>query len=397
MAFGVSRAQLKAWKAAVRSGEIAFLTHWWQDDRFNGVSSFTKVGCADRAKLIEWGSQYGLQAKYLDLKHEQYPHFDLFGDTQLYVLRAEGLTDHIKRFKLATTEGVRQMYTLETDQAIVKIAVKGAELQSFIRKDTGIEYIWQADPTYWGRHAPILFPNVGRLQDNQYHYQNKYYSQPQHGFARDLPFTVVTVSPTHILLELTQTAETLKNYPFAFNLRIAYYLEDANLKVEWTVTNPAEATLYFSIGGHPAFNIPLETQQTFTDYDLVFSQPFDGELLSLEGPFLNQSVQKRLSKQAITHVPLSKALFKEDALIFEDIAELTLANKQRTHGVRVHTAEMAFVGVWSPLNDAPFVCIEPWQGIADTTDTSKEWSTKYGSHKLAAGEIFQKAYTIAPF
>lgn len=397
MALGVTRAQLVAWKAAVSAGEIAFLTHWWQDDRFEGISSITKVGCSDRAKLVAWGLQYGLQERYIDLKHEKFPHFDLFGDTQRYVLRAEGLIATIKQFNLDEIERVNHMYTLETEQAIVKIAVQGAELQSFIRKDTGFEYIWQADPQYWGRHAPILFPNVGRLQDNQYLYQNKRYTQPQHGFARDLPFTVVTASPTHILLELSQTPATLKNYPFAFNLRIAYYLEESNLRVEWTVTNPAEDTLYFSIGGHPAFNIPLEPQETLNDYDLVFAEPFDGELLCLEGPFLNRNRHKRLNEKAITHVPLTKSLFKEDALIFEAIDELTLANKERTHGVRVHTNEMAFVGVWSPLDDAPFVCIEPWQGIADTIDTSKEWSTKYGSHALLGGETFQKAYTIAPF
>lgn len=396
MAFGIKRSELNDWKKRVSQGEIAFLTHWWQDKRFPGVKSFTKVGCADREKLIEWGRQYGLQPEWMDLKHEDFPHFDLFGDNQYHILRAEGLEATFERFDITLSEGETKMttHTLINDKASIKVATLGAELQSFVLKETGIEYLWQADPAYWGRHSPVLFPNVGRLKEDCFYFEGERYEQPQHGFARDSEFTLLTSSPTHLLFELTESEKTLKNYPFRFKLHVGYYLDGATLKVEWTVENPADTDLYFSIGGHPAFNIPLEAGKKLADYRLAFDAPYTGELLGLKGPYLEASERHKLTETPQQFITLDKSLFEKDALIFDDLKTIKLEDQLGRHGVCVNTAEMAFVGVWSPTDAAPFVCIEPWQGIADTVDTTQEWTEKFASHQLAPQQIYKTAYEI---
>ncbi|MDQ3290846.1 MAG: aldose 1-epimerase family protein, partial [Bacteroidota bacterium] len=145
------------------------------------------------------------------------------------------------------------MHTLQNDTFQIGVQEHGAELCSFKNTQTNLEYIWQADPAIWARHAPVLFPIVGKLKDNQYTYKGKSYTLPQHGFARDHAFTLESKTENSLTFLLQQSEASLNNYPFDFRLFISYRLEENALTVAYRVENPSDKNLYFSLGAHPGF------------------------------------------------------------------------------------------------------------------------------------------------
>ena len=163
------------------------------------------------------------------------------------------------------------VFELQNTLLSVKVKSFGAELCSVISKETSIEYIWQADETVWARHAPNLFPIVGKLKDGEYQYQSKTYRLPQHGFARDNEFICVEHTDDYLLFELTASDKTLVNYPFHFCFQVGYKLIDNKVVTSYSVFNPDSCDLYFSVGAHPAFNCPLQKNELFEDYELVFN------------------------------------------------------------------------------------------------------------------------------
>jgi len=146
------------------------------------------------------------------------------------------------------------MHTLKNDLLTVQVKEHGAELAS-IRKGS-IEYLWQADPAFWGRHSPVLFPIVGSVWEKRYRVDGKEYELGQHGFARDMDFSMVSSSDAEVRYRLESSEETLEKYPWPFVLEIAYRLHDNKLDVIWEVENPGTEDMYFQIGAHPAFNYP---------------------------------------------------------------------------------------------------------------------------------------------
>ncbi|MFV0557208.1 MAG: aldose 1-epimerase family protein [Enterococcus sp.] len=285
--------------------------------------------------------------------------------------------------------------TIENNQLIATIAERGAELQSLKSKETGIEYIWSGDPNYWGKHAPILFPIVGALKDNHYQYQGKTYSLPRHGFARDLDFTVVDQSEDKVSFSLRSSAETRANYPFEFELILSYELGGDGIVVKYQVRNESDEEMFFSIGGHPAFNVPLEEGLSFEDYYLSFSPKKSRLKLPLDGMYVN--LEQRTLGQTNTNFALDHQLFKNDALIYETkgLNSIAICSEKSKHSVRLSYNNLPYVGIWSPYpKEAPFVCIEPWAGIADTQDASGNLIEKLGIQQLAGREIFQTKYAI---
>ena len=161
-------------------------------------------------------------------------------------------------------------YTLVNNFLTVKISNHGAEIQSIVDNHTHTEYIWQADPKIWKRHAPVLFPIVGSLKDNQYIYDGKIYNMTQHGFARDMDFEVESQTKDSITFLLKDTPETLKKYPFKFELRVKYTLTDNLVEEKFVVTNQDEKEMIFGIGGHPAFNLKTSDSIDKGDYYFEF-------------------------------------------------------------------------------------------------------------------------------
>ncbi|MFD2787916.1 aldose 1-epimerase family protein [Hymenobacter rubripertinctus] len=289
------------------------------------------------------------------------------------------------------------MYILENEQCRVAVNRLGAELSSFVRTDLAdgtLEYIWPADPAYWGRHAPVLFPIVGRLPDNRYHHQGRPYRLGQHGFARDREFSLVRQSASALTLELRADDASRAVYPFEFALRISYRLAGTTLTIGWEVENPGAAELLFSIGAHPAFRCPLLPDESFEDYDFVFDHPVTLERHLLAGGLLSGQTAPLLHEQAV--LPLRYELFTNDALVFThfDFTHLTLRSRRSGHSVRLRFDGFPYLGLWTPRPGAPFVCIEPWQGIASATTGSPELAAKQGILHLAAGQQFLTSYSI---
>lgn len=284
---------------------------------------------------------------------------------------------------------------LENENIRATFTEKGAEMTSLLGKRNQLEYLWQGDPEYWGRQAPVLFPFVGRLKEDQYTFDGQTYPMGQHGFARDQVFTLVQSDSEQLIYELKANDETKSVYPFDFTLRVIYKLIEDGIEVHYQVINDGEGDMFFSIGAHPAFNVPLISDLTFEDYYLHFSPQKSRLTLPLAGSYIDY--ENWTLGQTNTDIQLKRELFAKDALVYETkkANRYTIRTEHSTESVTVSYEDMPYVGVWSPYpKDAPFLCIEPWYGIADTVDATGKLEEKRGIQKLASGQTFGCTYTI---
>ncbi|EAC5093180.1 aldose 1-epimerase family protein [Listeria monocytogenes] len=287
------------------------------------------------------------------------------------------------------------MIKLENEVLLVEMKTAGAELTRIFHKDTGLEYLWNADSKFWGRHSPVLFPTVGRLVEDTYLVDGKPYHLGQHGFARDRDFQVIEQTEKSVRFELDADEDSLAVYPYKFKLSIIYTIEKNTVAVSYEVENTDNKRIYFSIGAHPAFNLPLTDGTTFEDYYLDFGTEENLETLCLEGPYRSGEIKKVVDKPA-QYLPLSYDLFKNDALIFEALKqkEMTIKSDKTPHFVKVSFPEFSFVGVWTAKPGTPFLCIEPWYGIADGAGESVELRDKAGIEHLEPEAVFASEYEI---
>ncbi|RDX02624.1 aldose 1-epimerase family protein [Listeria kieliensis] len=287
------------------------------------------------------------------------------------------------------------MIKLENELLLVELTEQGAELTKIYHKKTGLDYLWDADQAFWGRHAPILFPTVGRLVDDTYYVDGEAFHLTQHGFARDKAFTVVELVENQVVLELLADDKSKLIYPFSFRLRVTYTLLDDQIRVEYQVENTDKRRIYFSIGAHPAFNVPLTEGTKFEDYYLDFGQKEKLDTLLLEGPYRSGEL-KALATEKTDTLDLDYSLFENDALIFEGLSgnEIAIRSKKHPHFVKVSFPHFPFVGIWTPGDGAPFLCIEPWFGIADGVGNSVELRDKAGIEQLDPEAIFTSEYRI---
>ncbi|EPR3376135.1 aldose 1-epimerase family protein [Listeria monocytogenes] len=287
------------------------------------------------------------------------------------------------------------MIKLENEVLLVEMKTAGAELTRIFHKDTGLEYLWKADSKFWGRHSPVLFPTVGRLVEDIYLVDGKPYHLGQHGFARDRDFQVVEQTEKSVRFELDADEDSLAVYPYKFKLSIIYTIEKNTVAVSYEVENTDNKRIYFSIGAHPAFNLPLTDGTTFEDYYLDFGTEENLETLCLEGPYRSGEI-KKVVDEAARYLPLNYDLFKNDALIFEALKqkEMTIKSDKTPHFVKVSFPEFPFVGVWTAKAGTPFLCIEPWYGIADGAGESVELRDKAGIEHLEPEAVFASEYEI---
>ncbi|HAC2430043.1 TPA_asm: aldose 1-epimerase family protein [Listeria monocytogenes] len=287
------------------------------------------------------------------------------------------------------------MIKLENEVLLVEMKTAGAELTRIFHKDTGLEYLWNADSKFWGRHSPVLFPTVGRLVEDTYLVDGKPYHLGQHGFARDRDFQVVEQTEKSVRFELDADEDSLAVYPYKFKLSIIYTIEKNTVAVSYEVENTDNKRIYFSIGAHPAFNLPLTDGTTFEDYYLDFGTEENLETLCLEGPYRSGEI-KKVVDEAARYLPLNYDLFKNDALIFEALKqkEMTIKSDKTPHFVKVSFPEFPFVGVWTAKAGTPFLCIEPWYGIADGAGESVELRDKAGIEYLEPEAVFASEYEI---
>lgn len=288
------------------------------------------------------------------------------------------------------------LHTLKNKLVTATFREQGAELCSMRRKDQPFEYIWDGNADIWGRHAPILFPIVGRLDQNKYLLDGKEYSLGQHGFARDKKWLAAKEGEDRILFRLTSDEDTRQHYPFDFELLLEYHLEANELTTTYRVKNNDKQAMPFSIGGHPAFNCPLQPNEKFTDYYLEFEKPE-----TLHRQLLCHGLrtgETRLLLENEIKLPLHPDLFADDALVLEGVKSdyITLKNKHTPHSVRVDFKGFPYLGIWTKAGGAPFICIEPWFGITDKEQESvQDFRYKEGIREIDPGHQFECSYMIS--
>lgn len=284
---------------------------------------------------------------------------------------------------------------LENDNLKVTINHFGAELTSLVKKDTGVEYMWNADEKFWKRSAPVLFPIVGSLKNKEFLYDGKAYPMGQHGFARDTEFSLVSNDGVEAWFSLSSDDSTYEKYPFAFTLEIGYKLNGSTLQVTWRVVNEDEKQMHFSIGGHPAFMCPLAGEGEQTDYYIEFDTDKDLTYSKLSE---NGLVYKKDNVLATNGgmLKIDAHLFDEDALVVEgDQAHVvSLLRPDKTPYLTVKFDAPLF-GLWSPAGKgAPFVCIEPWYGRCDSEEFDGTLDQREYGHTLEVGEEFEVSFDI---
>ncbi len=284
---------------------------------------------------------------------------------------------------------------LESNLLKIEINTLGAELSSIITKSDATEYLWQGDPAVWKRKAPILFPIVGGVKDNEYYIGDNRYVLSQHGFARDMEFTLKGESDQSLVYELSYTEDTIAKYPYKFALTITYELKASCLHIGYQVKNLDADTIYFSIGAHPGFNVPLEQGESLEDYYVEFDQLETVDKYELTAnntlgvtgiPFLNNE----------THINLTKDIFDRGAIVLLDLVsdKLSLKSKKSNRQVTMAYEGFPYMGIWGMPNNSPFICLEPWYGVADFDDTDKQYKTKRGIQTLEVGQVFTANYSI---
>lgn len=286
------------------------------------------------------------------------------------------------------------MNTLSNSELTLRVSSHGAELTSIVRN--GHEYLWQADPAYWKRHSPVLFPIVGSVWQGEYRVDGQVYPLSQHGFARDMDFELIHESADELRYRLTDTEETRKKYPFPFVLEIGYRLHGQCIDVLWQVTNPASTDLYFQIGAHPAFYFPnyspSDPCRGFFGFDrtegLSYIRIAEKGCVDPDTHYLLELTDGLL--------PLDTHTFDIDTFILEDgqVRKVTLYDNDR-HAILALHFDAPVLGLWSPPGkDAPFVCIEPWYGRCDRAHYAGEYKERDWVQHLAPGGVFRGGYTI---
>ena len=289
------------------------------------------------------------------------------------------------------------MFTIEDQQLRINIHPKGAELQSIFHKGLQTEYMWNGDPAFWGKHSPLLFPIVGTLKDNTYFFADKAYHLSRHGFARDREFAAESQSPDSIGFLLRSDEATMAVFPFEFELRVIYRLLPEGLTTTYRINNPGQAPLYFSVGGHPAFRVPIAAGTSYTDYYLEFDQEEDAPRWPISTDGLIEREPQTLLQHQKT-IPLTRELFAKDALVLKGLRSsgISLRSHRTERGLRMEFPGFPFLGIWAAPG-ADFVCVEPWCGIADSVDSNQQWTTKEGINRLEAGEAFERTWTLTLF
>lgn len=289
---------------------------------------------------------------------------------------------------------------LENEQIEVTVNIHGAELRSLKSKADGQEYLWNADAKYWGRTSPVLFPFVGGVKNKVYRHEGKEYPMNQHGFARDMDFTLISRSTDEAWLALEDTDETRKVYPFHFHLEIGYRLEGTAVRVMWKVKNTNEKNMYFAIGAHPAFFCPVREGEKQSEYFLKFKDGEGNAPESLTNTVFGEdgvvTTQKKEYKLTDGFLSIDEHLFDGDALVIEghQIQRVALTNPQRKEYLAVEF-DAPLAGIWSPpKKQAPFVCIEPWYGRCDSERFDGELKDRDWENALEAGGEFEALYKI---
>lgn len=276
----------------------------------------------------------------------------------------------------------------------IDIDLKGGEITSIKNKLNDVEYIWQGDENVWSKHAPILFPVVGKLKNFNYFYNDEKYVLMQHGFAKDLPFKEVSSKENEISLLLESSDITLQYYPFEFSLLAKYKVINSHIEVEYIVSNLNNKPMPFSIGVHPGFRCPLEDTLKYEDYELEFEKVEEFDRVILEGG-IGKEERVKLCPASDT-LQISKNLFSEDAIVLENpkSTQITLSTPMDNKKVTINFSKVPYLGLWSKPLEKSYICIEPWLGMSDFENSTGKLEEKEAIQILKPYQIFEFKFSI---
>lgn len=278
--------------------------------------------------------------------------------------------------------------TLSNSILSVSINSKGAELISIQNNQTKREYIWEGNPEYWGKHSPILFPIVGTLKNNAYRFNGQNYTLPRHGFARDCEFKVISQEQDKVIFSLQENAATLAVYPFDFELQVGYTLIKNELVVSYLIRNNNQMTMPFCIGGHPAFAL----KNAFTDYSLRFEKEENLISYALENDLISDKTA--IVKLQQNELQLRYSLFDKDALVFKSMASKQIQLLENNVPIlHFKYSDFPHFGLWTKVG-APFICLEPWLGYADTLAATGNLTEKEGITLLEGNSEKEISFSV---
>ena len=287
------------------------------------------------------------------------------------------------------------MQTLCNGILTVQVSESGAELQSI--KKNGHEYLWQGDPAFWGRRSPVLFPIVGSVWEKKYRVNGTEYEMGQHGFARDMEFSLVSASDDEVWYRIEYSKDTLQVYPWQFVLEIGYRLSGNSIEVLWKVTNPSDEDIFFQIGAHPAFNYPdYDAQKPERGY-FVFDRSEGLQCVRIKEKGCVDAESRYPLILTDGAIPLDWKTYDEiDTFVLQDsqVSRVSLLRPDKSPYLTV-TFDAPVLGLWSPPGkNAPFVCIEPWFGRCDQAGYEGDFRNRDWMNALAPGKVFSASYTI---
>ena len=288
-------------------------------------------------------------------------------------------------------------YLLRNSELEIRVLSHGAELSRIKDLKTNEEYMWQKDPKFWAKSSPVLFPFVGILKDGRYTYEGKEYKiSNRHGFARDYEHEVSSKGDNFIEFVFSSNEETKKIYPFDFKFYMKYILEGRKLILEYRVENIGNNEMYFSLGAHPAFSMPVGNGVDFSDYYIEFEKDEEGISKIIENALVLSGKTKKVFEGKIFE--LNKNSFIDDAVILENTNSkiVYLKSKKNNRKIEFKYDGFRYMAFWN-MPGAEFICFEPWNGITDFDNCSGDLKEKAGIEKIGAGEIYKKAIEITIF
>lgn len=286
-------------------------------------------------------------------------------------------------------------YTIKSETLCVIVSTKGGEMQSIQTYD-GTEYLWQGDANTWLDHAPNLFPYIGRLHNQRYQYQGKQYSLNIHGFLPYEEMELKSKEINRIIFKISDTEKLRALYPFRFEYLLSYEVKGHTITITSEIHNHDNKTMYFGLGGHPGFNVPLEPNLQFEDYILEFgSISYPNRIEFSETCFVTGKTVPYTLKHNI-QLPLTHTLFDDDAIVLQNIAkEVTLKSPKGSKAVKVTFPQMEYIGFWHwPKSTVNYVCIEPWSSLPARVNVIENLETQENLIALDAGSVYTNTWKI---
>ena len=278
---------------------------------------------------------------------------------------------------------------IENKHFIAEVKTLGAQLCRVYCKDNDTEYLWNGDETYWKKHAPVLFPFVGRLYDGKYSYQGKVYEMTLHGFCQQAEFTVVSNDGDSVTFEIRPDEERRAMYPFDFIFTVTYRLTENGLDECAKVTNPGKTELLYGFGGHPGFNVPLDKDLAFEDYEIYFTEASGVERRKFTDNHMDAGSYEATDTVSDGVMKLHHDLFDDDAVVLKGTGERAILRSAKgKKSVEVVYKGAPWCGIWHPIKrDAPFVCIEPWWVLPGRDETMVDIGEREDFIHLAPGGV----------